>query len=180
MSFFVIFAGMTTHFFKPALRRLIVTGTYMLLLLLFSCQQQEVCEEATDSSLRIGFYSTDDNNNEISLSVDSLSVYGIGRSDSLIYNNQRNVSRIELPLDATHEACGFVLVFEEHTDTLMLNYTHDLNLVSVECGFVLFYKLNEASHTLHHILRTEVIFDEVTNSLDEHIKIHLPAPAVDQ
>jgi hypothetical protein len=179
MSFFVIFAGMTSLFIRPAKRYLTLIGTGILLLLWFSCQQQEVCEEATDSSLRIGFYTTDDGNNEVSLPVDSMSVYGLGRSDNLIYNNRKNVSRIELPLDANNEGCGFVLVFPEHTDTLMLQYSHDLNLVSVECGFVLFYTLTNATHTNHYIIRTEVIISEVTNSLDEHIKIFIPAPADD-
>lgn len=184
MPFFVIFAGMRCLSFSqrrqgPASCRSLPAVLLLALLpilLLTGCQPQEVCEEATDSSLRIGFYSTE-NNNEVSRAIDSLSVYGIGRSDSLIYNNTKNVSRIELPLDANNNQCSFVLVFPGANDTIRLEYTQDLNLVSVECGFVLFYNITGVNHTGNYIIRAETHISEVTNSLDEHIKLFVPAPA---
>lgn len=145
-------------------------------LLTFSaCQNDELCEEATSNPLRMGFYLpavTD--GNPTAHTLDSLTVYGVGRPDSLLYDNTKNARSIEVPLNPAAETTGFVLTFPGNiTDTLWVSYDHALNFVSAECGFTMFYEILEVTHTNYRISFVQRPQNLVNHSLEEHIKILL-------
>ncbi len=142
---------------------------------LSSCADDEVCEEATANALRIGFYLADQEV-ETPASLNALSIYALGVSDSLIYDSENNVSRVELALNPASDACGYVFVFGLQSDTLWLEYERETHLISVECGFTMFYNLQNAEHTSDVILTLGIADSNVTNALNEHIKIYLPDP----
>jgi hypothetical protein len=147
---------------------------FLLGVLLPACQDQEVCEELGSNPLRIGFYHPGGEGQAGSAVLDSLSVYGLGGTGDSIYNNRRNVSRIELPLDISQDDCRFVLVFPGMVhDTLLLRYVRHPRLLSAECGFDLFFDLQEAGATGHYIFAIETVNNQVTNTLDEHIKVFI-------
>ena len=144
---------------------------------LFSCTNQDVCEDAASIPVRVGFYQTDPESEEpLSYAIDSVSVSGIN-NDSLIYDNALNVGRVEMPLDPSRDSCGFVIVFPPVEnldlplrDTLWFFYERKPNLISTECGFVNFYEIDELKYTTHRIDTMEIENTSVTNGLDEHIK----------
>ncbi len=144
---------------------------------LFSCTNQEVCEDAASIPVRVGFYESDPESEEpLSYAIDSVTVSGIN-NDSLIYDNSLNVGRIEMPLDPARDSCGFVIVFPPVEnldlplrDTLWFFYERKPNLISTECGFVNFYEIEEVAYTTHRIDTMEIENTSVTNGLDEHIK----------
>ena len=150
-------------------------GFLSSLLMLFSCQNDELCEEATSNPLRLGFYLpavTD--GGPTPYTVDSLTVYGEGRIDSLIYNNTKNVRSIEVPLNPAEGTTAFVLVFPGNlTDTIWINYNSTLNFVSAECGFTMYHEILGASHTNYRISTIQQSQNQVNNTLEEHIKILL-------
>lgn len=145
--------------------------------LLAACQQDEVCGELTANPLRIGFYLPSENGQAQTAIVDSLTVFGLDRPGELIYDNRALVSRIELPLDPLGDTCGFVLIFPEKTDTLILTYQRELSLISVECGFAMFFELEQVWSTGNVIMVIEKSNHMVSNSLDEHLKVFISAPA---
>ncbi len=142
---------------------------------LAGCQNDEVCEETTANKLRLGFYTpVITSGSPTPYTIDSLSVYGVGRPDSLIYNNRKTVRSIELPLNPTANRTGFVLIFPENiTDTLWVDYQTELNFISAECGFTMFFDIEQVSHTNNRISFFQINQNLVTNSLEEHIKILL-------
>ncbi len=143
----------------------------------FGCQQDIVCEAATDASLRIGFYTFSENGQATTTSVDSLTIYGVGRSETKIYDNRKNVVRIELPVNPTVDSTAYVFIFPGHTDTLWVDYSRNPHLISVECGFTMFYEIENVQYTNHQIIRSDINTNLVSNTLDEHIQIFIPAPA---
>jgi hypothetical protein len=148
-----------------------------LILMLNACQQDEVCEELTSNPLRIGFYQITENGTSQTALIDSLTVYGLGGTGEYIYDNRFNVSRIELPLDPTGNTCGFVLMFPGQSDSLFVNYQRELNLLSIECGFSMFFELEQVWSATNVISVIEIHESLVSNSPDEHLKVFIPAPA---
>ena len=147
----------------------------LMLVLSMGCVEDEVCEEVTANPLRMGFYLLQDGQEESQAVIDSLSLYGVGRQDSMIYDNRRGVSRVEVPLDPTADACAFVLVFPGGvTDTLFVHYDRVIHMVSVECGFVMHYMLQELSFGQSVIQQVVVHDDQVIQNPDEHLKIYIP------
>ncbi len=138
-----------------------------------SCTDDEVCEEATANELRIGFYVADQET-ETRAIFDSLTVFALERPDSLIYNKQNNVSVIELPLNPHNNESVFLLDFYYVTDTIRLTYTREEHLISVECGFAMFFNITDAQYSTNLILSLVKSNTYVTNTLDEHFKIYFP------
>ncbi|MEE4176250.1 MAG: DUF6452 family protein [Bacteroides sp.] len=154
---------------------MMVVACLLSMLFLGSCQSDELCEEATSNPLRLGFYlPTVIDGAPTAYTVDSLTVYGAGRADSLIYDNTKSVRSIEVPLNPASTNTGFVFIFPENiTDTLWVEYTHSLNFVSAECGFTMFYDILEVSHTNYRISTVQLSQNLLNHSLEEHIKILL-------
>ncbi|TVQ93056.1 MAG: hypothetical protein EA393_02525 [Bacteroidetes bacterium] len=150
----------------------------LLPVLLISCLNEELCEDVETVPVRIGFYAVIENEEEpVNLIVDSLKVHGLGK-DSLIYNYQRNISRIELPLNSSADSSAFILYFPappefSHLakDTIWFYYEVLPTLISMECGFVSFFELKEVKHSRMFIDSIFIEEVSVTNILDEHIKI---------
>jgi hypothetical protein len=156
------------------LRHILLLIMCLMQFSLAGCQQDVVCEDVTSVLFRAGFYAIDDNDQESVLSIDSLSVYGVGRPDNLIYNNQRNVSRIELPVHPAIDSTGYVLEFPGGlSDTLWITYQRNLNLISVECGFGMFFDIERFACTETVIGSCELIFNQISNTSDEHLKVYL-------
>lgn len=149
----------------------------LLKLLAFSsCQQEELCEELTQNYLHLVFYQISAQDTSL-LTLEGVSVYGLGLPDTLIYNDVQ-AQRLDLPLDASRDSSAFVLLLPTGTDTLQLSYLRDINLVSVECGFIMHFFIQDAAATNNVIHSIRINNTEVINTADEHIEIYLPAAAV--
>ena len=147
-------------------------------LFLSGCQGDEVCEEITANPLRIAFYLAGQDE-ETRAPVDSLTVYAIGRPDDRIYDRESAVSLIEVPLNPGENTSGFVLSFEHTNDTIVLDYRHDVYLISVECGFTMFFDITEVSYSTNRLTSLAIANKHVTNTFDEHIQVFIPDPGND-
>ncbi len=142
-----------------------------------SCTDDEVCEEVTANELRIGFY-IENQETETRAILDSLTVFALERPDSIIYspiyNKQNNVSVIELPLNPHSDHCTFVLDFNFIADTIRITYTREEHFISVECGFTMFFEINEVEYSTNLIQSLLKHNTYVTNTFDEHFKVYFP------
>ncbi|HSV87961.1 MAG TPA: DUF6452 family protein [Bacteroidales bacterium] len=157
---------------KLSLLRLI---PFIILMVFVSCLPGEGCEEAATNPMRIGFYLPVAGTDRFSpVSLDSLTMYGVNRPDSLLYNNRKGVRNIEAPLNPASDSTGFVVIFPGNViDTLWVFYNRQPFLISAECGFTMYYEIEQFLHTSRRINSFQIIQPLVRNTLEEHIRIIL-------
>jgi len=141
-------------------------------LLFFSCESEESCEQSTVSALNASFYTILDSIPE-SISVDNFTVYGIGREDSLIYDQASSVGNFILPLSPSYDTTGFVFTLGAEIDTIIFLYSRELHLLSMECGFATYYYIERIDNTSNSIDSISVVNEKVTTGDDENIQIYL-------
>lgn len=168
---------------KKALMSLLKSLLYRIsllpiLMLIISCESSEICRDNTDTPLRLGFYDAEDGS--ISVYIDSITVFGIGREDSLIYDNAKSVTRIEVPLNPNKDTTEFVFVFPEYIDTLAVIHSSQSNLISVGCGFSSFFSIKDINYTNNEIVAIYKEFLEITNELNEHFKVYIDSDTADE
>ncbi len=172
-----------SNFLRSATRYVFLLAFPLISLSFYSCLNEEVCEDVATVPVRVGFYEVDTaSTTPAKISLDSLTLYGLGK-DSIIYNNQLNVSQVEFPLNSIRDSCAFILRMPDVEglsvypyDTLWFYYRRIPNLISMDCGFVTFYDLTSVTYTTNHIDSLVIEDSNVSNSIDEHIKI-FPAVA---
>lgn len=144
--------------------------------LLISCGSE--CYVQQMSSLSISFL---DSTTYKAKNISGLTVIGLN-NDSILYNN-RTLSSVQLPLhfNETHTVFRFILPtrVEGNTvpDTILLKIDHTPKpqLVSKECGCVMFHTLHDAkliNNTYNfklQITNTNVVNDGQTTSTDKKI-----------
>jgi hypothetical protein len=134
---------------------------------LISCTPQ-ACQEETQSLVKATFYKYGTDSIK---APDSLTVYGLGRDTSLIYNKSLNLKTIQIPLDASAGTCGFVFRINGITDTLTFSYTSYPHLVSKECGFTFYHILDSYTVTGQTIDTVKIINKSITTIHEENIRI---------
>ncbi len=114
------------------------------------------CSEDTDCSLEgrrmiyCKFYTIDpDNNAVLKDTLDSLTITALG-TDSIILNNQKDVSLVSLPLRFTGDTTVFVFHYDMvrrplYTDTLYVIHNNTPYFQSVECGYLMEQEIHKAS-----------------------------------
>ena len=138
----------------------------------YSCESEKICELSTVSILNAGFYSVPDSIPE-AVSVDDLTVYGIGREDSLIYDQASSVGSFVLPLSPSSDTTGFVFTLGADTDTITFLCSRELHLLSMECGFTTYFYIERIDNTSNVIDSISVVNEKVTTGDDENIQIYL-------
>ncbi len=156
---------MRNNFRKPALFLI-----SLVVVVLTACQGDEVCEDQSSNELRIRFYTLGAEDNA-TISIDSLIIFGVGQDDKLIYDGSDAVSLAALPMDPGADSCGFVFVAGEQADTLWLTYRRELHFISAECGFTMFFNILDKDYSTNIFEAIEVSNPLVSNIFDEHIKV---------
>ena len=134
-----------------------------------SCEGE--CGELPESLTRINFHSIIDSVDRPT-PVDSLSVYGLGREDSLLYSERNNIGFIDLPLNGNATESGFVMVFNSIADTLWIQYDVIPVFDSPECGFMLNFEITDLRHTSNMINSVVILINQVTSFEDTNIRIY--------
>ncbi len=148
----------------------------IFLIMLQSCQE-DLCEDVAYNPLRIGFYITE-NFEDQSVIVENISVKGLNQSE-FIYDNEQ-AGMIELPLDVSRDECGFELVFyNEIRDTIKIEYSRNLTIISVECGFATFFEITDIYITNNLIESYSIKEYNITDTNEEHISFYLLNDAAD-
>jgi hypothetical protein len=152
---------------------------------MIGCLNEDICEDVATLPVRIGFYMVDTAaTTSPKMAIDSITVFGLG-NDSIIYNNQKNVAQIEVPLNSNIDSCAFVIRFPglddfdtDPYDTLWFIYERQPNLISMDCGFVTFYQIERINFTGNRIDSIHIEDSNIRNELNEHIKLFPIIPDV--
>lgn len=139
-----------------------------------SCSNSECFDNQSTLPLA-GFYSMQ---TKSSITVDSLTVYGIGTpGDSLLLDNG-NGNSLYMPLPLSGNSTRYVfhynqkaLDYVELNDTLTIDYNCYPQFVSNECGVIYMYKVNSFSYTKHLIDSIAIPTMEFNNKDVETIQI---------
>ncbi len=135
------------------------------------------CIENRSSIPLAQFYSYD--SQESALSIDSISIYGVGQStDSLLLNMARSVSRVYLPLRFTQSSTQYVIRYEQfqfasprYNDTLTFVYRAYPYFESIDCGAMYNYDIDTCLYTRNVLDSVSVIKKMITNDNTESVRI---------
>ncbi len=146
--------------------------------LLVSCSVGE-CLDNTSSIPLAGLYS---DSTETSVTVDSISVYGIGApGDSIMLNNASGIYEVYLPLRLDNGGVTqYVFHYNQsavsdnrYNDTLTLKYKELPYFESYECGAMYYFQIEEFGYTQNIFDSVAVTDSLITNVNTESIKIFL-------
>ena len=126
----------------------------------------EGCYENTESELNISLFETDDEEIE---AIDSLSVYGMGMEDDLLYK-EVSTSKISLPLFAGSEISRFVIINGLIYDTISVNYSSRYNYISKGCGYNFLHTIESVSFTKNRIDTILIINNSVSTGDEENLR----------
>ena len=147
-----------------------------ILLFVATACSSNTCRESISATPEATFYSS---STQESISVDSLTVYGVGvPNDSAIIRNSL-ASQVYLPLRGNEEYCRFVFHYEQRAlsdtrfnDTLTVHYRPVPKFTSVECGAMYFYEIYDCSSTTHLIDSVKLVNGDVSNVEAETVRIY--------
>ena len=136
---------------------------------LYSCTEK-ACLVSTQTLLGIQFTNKSDGT---SLTLDSLTVSGV-ESDSILYNNQKSVTSIYLPLRISENETSFALRMNGVNDTLIIQHRSFPQLLNEECGCVVFQTIDSAKIVGEQTAEVQIVNSQIQNTKNEiHLKISL-------
>lgn len=133
--------------------------------LLLSCSP-EACFDETNAYLKATFYSNDTKEKK---TPDSLTVTGIGISEKL-YERKAGVQPGLFPLDASERTCSFEIKINDVTDTVSFHYTSYPHLISKECGYTFYHRL-DTFFCKNESFYIYLSSDNITTANEENIRI---------
>ncbi|MCD8292858.1 MAG: DUF6452 family protein [Prevotellaceae bacterium] len=116
-----------------------------------SCSQDEDCSLSARASMVCGVYKmpSEEWNTLHQDTIDSLTVTAIG-TDSVILNNQKNVTSLTLPLRYTADSTVFVLNYGGRLrDTLVVRQTNTPYFLSMDCGYQMKQAVSSVRYSRH-------------------------------
>ncbi|OYT16521.1 MAG: hypothetical protein B7C24_07385 [Bacteroidetes bacterium 4572_77] len=130
--------------------------------------KNEICKPA-NNLLISKLYTLDNTSELVEASIDSLTIYYVGYADSLVYDNQKSVGEINLPLSDTATFLQVVVKMNEFTDTISIDYKAIEVFRSVECGVINRYTINNIEHTKNKLWELYLYNNQVDESKEANI-----------
>lgn len=145
---------------------------YTSVILLSSCNTQDVCNDDNQSHLVARFKSIESDIISDTI-VSGVTIYGVreGKSDSLLYDSI-TTSSVLLPLDPGHDVTRFVLTVNEQSDTLRFIHRTEYYLISYTCGFAALFNLDSVRYS-HMIIQDVEIINSVIDAEPEQNEEHI-------
>ncbi len=146
-------------------------GLVTLLTSLSSCEEKTICDLSTDTPLRASFYSILNDTLEVDTLVESITVVGIGNSDSLV-EGLSSQNGVNFTLNPFEDITSFHLILDGVGDTITISYERELELVSELCGFITTFDIRKLQSTYHYIDSVALINTKVRTENEQHVKIY--------
>jgi hypothetical protein len=124
------------------------------------------CFEETNAYLKATFYS---NTSKEKKTPESLTLFGLNKTDT-IYKKKSGVQPALFPLDASSGSCTFIIRINNVTDTMHIFYSSYPHLISKECGYTFYHKLDTA-YTTGNAFYIYKNSDNITTANEENIRI---------
>jgi len=140
-------------------------GLFIAVILISACSS-EGCYEDTEANLSIHLRETDA---ETIAEIDSITIFGIGPEDSLLYNNT-SVKSVTLPLYGAEDYTDFVVINGLISDTIRIWYSSSLTFISKACGYSYLHDIESVEHTKHRIDTVLIINKSVSTEDEENLR----------
>jgi hypothetical protein len=136
----------------------------------FACDESDYCLE-NQQSVQTTFYSAYDDDDT---TVSAVSFYGIGRSDSLVYDSAE-VDDAYLTLSMFSDTTAYVVDIDGFKDTLYFVHQKELDFVSEDCGFIFRFEIDTVLFTnISFIDSVAVTYSPIIYNEDiENVAIYL-------
>ena len=160
-----------------------IVALLLIAISLSGCEKDDICTDTTTPRLILEFY--DISNPSILKPVVNVLITGEGQAALGTFNG---VSKIELPIDITHDTTKYSLIVNStsavgaNEDFLQFNYTRQNVFVSRACGYKTIFELNA---TPNGIIKTDaatpdgfwiqdinILTTNIDNENETHIKIY--------
>lgn len=140
-----------------------------------ACSDDSDCSMAGRSMIYCNLYTIiPDNRQVIRDTLETLTVTAIG-SDSVIINNQTQVSELMLPLRYTSDSTQLIFHYthenNEIRDTLCIIQTNTPFFESLECGYTMRQEIRSLTYTRHQIDSIYIYNKEANTNGTENLKI---------
>lgn len=154
---------------------LFLVATVSIIASVYSCND-DGCEGNSSSLPLAGFYSS---SSKKSISVDSISVYGIGMvGDTTLINCGRSITQTYLPLNISDTVSNFVFRYDQKalaqygvTDTLSIVYEKTPYFHSSDCGAMYIFDIVSYEVSSNLIDSVQFATKRIDNTNAENIKI---------
>lgn len=140
--------------------------------LIISCENYKDCNSPVETSLGVSFRQMV-NEEEADSTLPALTMFGIGRADSLLVDDSA-LSQIYVPLNQTTDTTSFYLQPDstlQYGDTLTLRYKRTLSFVSSGCGFTTLFNIDTAYSTHHFIDSIALVNRKIITTNAVNLKI---------
>jgi hypothetical protein len=128
------------------------------------------CFEDTESFLKASLYNY---TTQVKQPADSISLYGIGNENILMYKKAIKIQPVLFALNPSADTCKFAIKINDITDTITFSYTSFLHLISKECGYTYYYTLSEIPvFTNNAIDSVSITKGSITTLNEENIRIY--------
>ena len=104
--------------------------------------------------------------------VDSITVQGVG-NDSVLYDNQKSVSSLFLPLRTDASSTAYSIKAYGKTDTLYVNHENNINFISLACGCFVYHTIYDVGGAGGLIDSLVVLNAAVENYKQDNLKIYI-------
>ena len=156
-------------FLKPLIKYMTKTLALLFLgglLLLTSCFDIE-CVNRPEVQVKAVFYDYD---TKKTVSPDSVTLHGIDNSVK-IYDSQKNLSSAFLPLKTSDNETEFVIRINGTADTIRFIHSNFLQLISKECGYLIYHNVDTLYFTTNEIDSISLINREITPQNVDNVAI---------
>lgn len=163
------------HFLKKTYSFFAPVVLLVFLPLYTACSDDSDCSMAGRSMVYCNLYTIiPDDKQVIRDTLENLTVTAIG-SDSVIINNQTQVSELMLPLRYTSDSTQLVFHYtngnDEVRDTLCIIQTNTPFFESLECGYTMRQEIRSLTYTKHQIDSIYIYNKEANTNGTENLKI---------
>jgi hypothetical protein len=141
---------------------------FTLFSVLFSACIEKEC--LASKQVRLGVSFIQDSSNKAYV-VDSITVKGVGVEEK-IYDNTKNISQIYLPLKSLSTQTSYDVLLNETPFILTITHQNVPQLLSIECGTVVFYEIESAEINGEMETTPQIVNSKVQN-LQNEIHIHI-------
>ena len=147
--------------------KLIITSIAFILIL-YSCSTGS-CYENTESFIKASFYNYKTQKLQ---APDSVTIYGLNMDNDLLYDRARGLQPALIPLNPETVSSTFIVMINGVTDTVEFRYSSYPHLLSKECGFTYYHKLDtDRLFTKNVIINMYIGNRNITTVNEENIRI---------
>lgn len=141
--------------------------------LLSSCENGYDCYLENIAYNRIGFYKSDSTDVKYQLPEVLTVSLMINGKDSIVVNHIEYADALQLPMSYTNECDTVIFGYgNDIADTMFVAHENILYYQSMECGTIMYHKLEDIKHTGILIDSVAIVRDYVKFDANENVRIY--------